>query len=220
LLFGRLEAPLFVPARARCTRRAEIGSRRAAGLRAAAHSGLDAIEHGARLRSGRASSLPDHGSFRGLAAQRDADSRNMAIRKAGAPDVPGAVTAVMRAAVMKAEPPSLVSAGTPSHPSAGGTVGSASTRGQPGTVKVAIVLPQRMVPAAVLTATGCRHAAENDLLVLIAADLGKHHLERSNLITSDRPHMAAIDGERDGLRCVAAAGADFVRVSRSNDSGY
>jgi hypothetical protein len=49
LLFVRLEAPLFVPAHARCTRRAEIGSRRAAGPRAAAHSGLDAIEHGARL---------------------------------------------------------------------------------------------------------------------------------------------------------------------------
>jgi hypothetical protein len=49
LLFVRLEAPLFVPARARCTRRAEIGSRRAAGPRAAAHSGLDAIEHGASL---------------------------------------------------------------------------------------------------------------------------------------------------------------------------
>jgi hypothetical protein len=54
LLFVRLEAPLFVPAHARCTRRAEIGSRRAAGPRAAAHSGLDAIEHGAEaeVRSG------------------------------------------------------------------------------------------------------------------------------------------------------------------------
>jgi hypothetical protein len=31
-------------------------------------------------------------------AQRNADSRNMAIRKAGAPHVPGAVTAAMRAA--------------------------------------------------------------------------------------------------------------------------
>ena len=46
----------------------------------------------------------------------------------------------------------------------------------------------------------CGHAAENDLLAVIVADLGKHHLERANLITSDRPHMAAIDGERDGLR--------------------
>jgi hypothetical protein len=119
LLFVRLEAPLFVPAHACCARRAEIGSRRAAGPRAAARSGLDAIEHGARLRSGRAASLPDHGSFRGLPAQSDAGSRNMAVRKAGAPDVPGAVTAVMRAAAEKAESPSLVPAGTPSRPSAG-----------------------------------------------------------------------------------------------------
>jgi hypothetical protein len=43
------------------------------------------------------------------------------------------------------------------------------------------------------------HAAENDLLAVIVADLSKHHLERASPITSDRPHMAAVDGERDGL---------------------
>jgi hypothetical protein len=35
----------------------------------------------------------------------------------------------------------------------------------------------------------CRHAAGNDLLAVIVADLGKHHLKPSNSITSDRPHM-------------------------------
>ena len=117
--FVRPEAPLFVPAHEQSARRAEIGSSRAAGPRVAARSGLDPIEHGARLRRGRASSLPDHGSFRGRPAQCNAGSRNMAIRKAGAPHVPGAVTAAMRAAAEKAEPPSLVPAGTSFRPSAG-----------------------------------------------------------------------------------------------------
>ena len=103
----------FIPAHARCTRRAEIGSRRAAGPRVAAHSGLDAIEHGASLRSGRVSSLPDHSSFRDMPAKR---SRNMAIRKAGAPNVPGAVTALCgpprrkrshRASSRQGHPPAL-----------------------------------------------------------------------------------------------------------------
>jgi len=44
------------------------------------------------------------------------------------------------------------------------------------------------------------HAAEYDLLAVIVADLGEHHLEPANLITSDRSHMAAVDGDRDGLR--------------------
>jgi hypothetical protein len=43
-----------------------MGSRRAAGPHAAARSGLDAIEHGAGLGSGRASSLPD---FRAVCPQ-------------------------------------------------------------------------------------------------------------------------------------------------------
>jgi hypothetical protein len=43
------------------------------------------------------------------------------------------------------------------------------------------------------------HAAENDLLAVIVADLGKHHLERADLITSDRAHVATVDGERDCL---------------------
>jgi hypothetical protein len=38
------------------------------------------------------------------------------------------------------------------------------------------------------------------LLAVIVADLGEHHLERANLITSDRANMAAVDGDRDGLR--------------------
>ena len=63
-LFG-LRHRFLVPASARQARRAEIGSRRTAGPRVAAHSGLDAIEHDARLGRGWASSLPDHGPFRG-----------------------------------------------------------------------------------------------------------------------------------------------------------
>jgi hypothetical protein len=38
-----------------------------------------------------------------------------------------------------------------------------------------------------------RHAAEDDLLPVIVADLSKHHLERASLITS------AVDGARDCL---------------------
>jgi hypothetical protein len=37
--------------------------------------------------------------------------------------------------------------------------------------------------------SACRHAAGNDLLAVIVADLGKHHLKPFNSITSDRPHM-------------------------------
>jgi hypothetical protein len=37
------------------------------------------------------------------------------------------------------------------------------------------------------------------LLPIVIAVLGKHHLERANLITANRSHMTAVDGERDCL---------------------
>jgi hypothetical protein len=115
LLFVRHEASLF-RLHARSARRAEIGSRRAAGPRAAVLTqssttrGCDEVgRHRCRIMVLSAVGLHSV----------NAGSRNMAIRKAGAPHVPGAVTAAMRAAAEKAEPPSLVPAGTSSRPSAG-----------------------------------------------------------------------------------------------------
>ena len=68
----------------------------------------------------------------------------MAIRKAGAPNVPGAVTALLRAAAEKAEPPSLVPAGTPPALQQGGTSGGSGAGGLPIAIKVAVVLPHSM----------------------------------------------------------------------------
>ena len=54
------------------------------------------------------------------------------------------VTAAMRAAAEKAEPPSLVPAGTSSTRQPGGTVGGSDASGHPGAIKVAIVFPDGM----------------------------------------------------------------------------
>jgi hypothetical protein len=35
------------------------------------------------------------------------------------------------------------------------------------------------------------HAAEDELLPIVIADLGQHHLERANLTNANRPHMTA-----------------------------
>jgi hypothetical protein len=39
------------------------------------------------------------------------------------------------------------------------------------------------------------HTAEHNLFPIVIVDLGKHHLERANLITADRAHVTAVDGE-------------------------
>jgi hypothetical protein len=43
-----------------------------------------------------------------------------------------------------------------------------------------------------------RHAAEYDLFPVVIADLGKHHLERANLISANRAHVTTVYEERDG----------------------
>jgi hypothetical protein len=45
-----------------------------------------------------------------------------------------------------------------------------------------------------------RACCEYDLLAVTVADLGEHHLKRANLVTSDLPHMAAVDGEGNRMR--------------------
>ena len=45
-----------------------------------------------------------------------------------------------------------------------------------------------------------RHAGEHDLLSLIVADLGEENLERAPLVLTSRPHMAAVNGERNRFR--------------------
>jgi len=45
-----------------------------------------------------------------------------------------------------------------------------------------------------------RHAAEHDLLPLIVADLGKENFERASLVLTSSSHVAAVNGERNGLR--------------------
>ena len=45
-----------------------------------------------------------------------------------------------------------------------------------------------------------RHAGEYDLLPLIVADLSEENLERTPLILTSRPHVAAVNGECDRFR--------------------
>jgi hypothetical protein len=49
-------------------------------------------------------------------------------------------------------------------------------------------------------ATAFRYAAKDDLLALIVADLGKEDLERAPLALTSRPHVAAVNAERDSFR--------------------
>lgn len=45
-----------------------------------------------------------------------------------------------------------------------------------------------------------RHAGEHDLLSVIIADLGKENLECASLVLTSRPHMAAVNGERNRVQ--------------------
>jgi hypothetical protein len=50
-------------------------------------------------------------------------------------------------------------------------------------------------------------AGEHDLLSVIIADLGKENLECASLVLTSRPHMAAVNGERNRFRCDCRLGA-------------
>ena len=52
-----------------------------------------------------------------------------------------------------------------------------------------------------------RHAGEHHLLSVIIADLGKENLERASLVLTSRPHMAAVNGERNRFRRDCRLGA-------------
>jgi hypothetical protein len=144
MLFVGPEAPLFVPAHERSARRAEIGSRRAAGPRAAAHSGLDAIEHGAGCgKVGRhhcrimvLSAVIPHSVMQAAATWRSGRPV-LLMSRARSPLRCGPLRKKRshRASSRQGRPPTRQS---------GGTVGGSDASGYPGAIEVAIAFPDNM----------------------------------------------------------------------------
>ena len=63
--------------------------------------------------------------------------------------------------------------------------------------------PQPVQHAAQLVSLAVRlgwHAAEDGMLPVIVADLGKKYLERTHLITANRAYVTAVDRQRDRSR--------------------
>jgi len=64
-----------------------------------------------------------------------------------------------------------------------------------------------------------RHAAEYDRPALVTADLGNKDLEGAHLVTAHRPHVAAVDGERNRARLRCRSGRLRGRECRALEPG-